>query len=288
MSNQHLVTSRRLRRSLRFPASVLIAVALLCIAVDWTSWSGEVAAAAGADAAQNADGQSPQDRTKRAANPEEEKTDSPDQPQASPKKRADAKRGPKWTPLFDGKSLKGWKITKFGGEGEVAVEKGRLILGIGNDMTGVTTTRKVPKINYEVELEAMRVDGTDFFCGLTFPVKKDPCTLIVGGWGGGVSGLSSIDGLDAAENHTTTYREFEKGRWYRIRLRVASDRIRAWIDDKEIVNQEITGRKISIRSEVELSQPFGFSTWQTKGALRNIRIRRLTKEEIKAEASKEK
>lgn len=198
---------------------------------------------------------------------------------ASEKPRADkaaksAKRA-KWQSLFDGKSLKGWEITKFGGEGEIKVENGSLILGVGANMTGVHTKRKLPRINYEVELEAKRVDGSDFFCGFTFPVGKSPCSLIVGGWGGGVCGLSSIDGKDASSNKTTTYGSFKTGKWYKIRLRVTDSAIQAWIDGKQIVNQKTKGRKLSIRREVELSKPFGFATWQTTGALRNIRIRSL-------------
>lgn len=185
-----------------------------------------------------------------------------------------------WTSLFDGKSLKGWKTTKFGGEGDVFVKDGRIRLEIGSALTGIHTDRKLPRTNYEVTLEAMRVEGGDFFCGLTFPVKKDPCSLIIGGWGGAVCGLSSIDGFDASENGTTTYREFKNGHWYRIRLRVSDEKIEAWIDDKQIVEQELEGHKISIRAEVELSQPFGIATWQTSGALRNIRIRRLDGKKI--------
>ena len=185
----------------------------------------------------------------------------------------------KWISLFDGKSLKGWEITKFGGEGDVEVKKGQLILGLGSNLTGIHTRRKLPKINYEVELEAMRVDGSDFFCGLTFPVKKDHCSLILGGWGGGVCGLSSINFQDASENETTSYRKFEKGKWYKIRLRVTEKEIQAWIGKEQIVNQEITGKRITTRIEVELSKPFGFCTWQTTGALRNIRIRELDEKE---------
>jgi hypothetical protein len=181
----------------------------------------------------------------------------------------------KWISLFDGKSLKGWEITKFGGEGDVEVKKGKLILGLGSDLTGVHTRRKLPKINYEVELEAMRVDGSDFFCGLTFPMNKHHCSLILGGWGGGVCGLSSINHLDASENETTTYRKFDKGTWYKIRLQVEEKEIQAWIGKELIVDQAITGKNISTRIEVELSKPFGFCTWQTTGALRNIRIRKL-------------
>ena len=38
-------------------------------------------------------------------------------------------------------------------------------------------------MDYELRLEAKRVEGGDFFCGLTFPVGKEYCTLILGGWG---------------------------------------------------------------------------------------------------------
>ncbi|HXY34949.1 MAG TPA: DUF1080 domain-containing protein [Planctomycetaceae bacterium] len=180
-----------------------------------------------------------------------------------------------WTALFDGRTLKGWKSTEFGGEGTVEVKEGAILLGVGNDLTGVNYLRPVPHRNYEVSLEARRVDGSDFFCGLTFPVKDDPCSLIIGGWGGGVCGLSSIDGLDASENSTTKYREFETGRWYTIRLRVTDAKIEAWIDKVQIVNQSLAGKKISIRSEVEASRPFGIASYRTLAALRNIRLREL-------------
>src|SRR2546430_1403313 len=121
----------------------------------------------------------------------------------------------------------------------------------------------------------MRVEGSDFFCGLTFPVGTNPCSLIVGGWGGGVVGLSSLDGEDAANNETTKVMNFEKGRWYKIRLRVQPTTIEAWIDEEKIVDVNTTDRRISIRFEVEPSVPFGIATWSTTGAIRNIRLRRL-------------
>src|ERR1051325_9412418 len=68
------------------------------------------------------------------------------------------------TPLFDGKTLKGWEITDFAAHGEVKVIDQKLILSMGV-MTGVTYTNPFPKMNYEIELDAMRVDGDDFFCG---------------------------------------------------------------------------------------------------------------------------
>ncbi|MBI1368136.1 MAG: DUF1080 domain-containing protein [Planctomycetes bacterium] len=176
--------------------------------------------------------------------------------------------------LFDGKTLGQWKSTQFGGEGEVHVEDGCLILPYGNPMTGVTWTGPIPaKINYEITLDAKRVDGSDFFCALTFPVNDDPCSLIVGGWGGGTVGLSSLNGLDASENETSSWQSFQSDRWYHIRLRVEKHRIAAWIDDKQVVNVDTTDKKIGIRIEVDLSRPLGIATYTTTGAIKNIQFK---------------
>lgn len=206
---------------------------------------------------------------------------SPDEPPANV---APAEE-PRWTSLFDGKSLEGWELSNFGGEGAVTVEDGAVLMEMGADLTGIHTRRPLPRLNFEVVLDAKRVDGGDFFCGLTFPVREEHCSLIVGGWGGGVCGLSSIDSYDASENDTTTYRTFESGKWYRIRLRVTAPRIQAWIDDEQIVDQPIEGKRLSIRQEVEPSLPFGIASWRTTAALRDIRIRELSAAEIERDAA---
>jgi hypothetical protein len=184
-----------------------------------------------------------------------------------------------WKPLFDGKTLEGWKKTLFGGEGDVYVEDGKLILDQGAAMTGVTLAKSFPKSNFEVRWEASRLLGNDFFCGFTFPVKDSHCSLIAGGWGGTVVGLSSIDGLDASENSTGQYKEFVNERWYKFRVRVTDDKIEAWIDDKQLIDQELEGKRINTRIEVDLNKPLGFATWDTKGALRKIEFRTLGKAE---------
>lgn len=174
--------------------------------------------------------------------------------------------------LFDGKSLEGWEITNFGPQGPVYVSGDQIILSMGDGCTGITWKRDFPTINYEVSLDAMRVDGTDFFCGLTFPVGKDPCSLIIGGWGGATVGLSSIDGRDASENSTTTLMKFENKRWYNIRLQVTETEILASIDSIKVVDFKTGNNKLSIRPEVTLSKPFGIASWRTTAALRNIRL----------------
>ena len=176
--------------------------------------------------------------------------------------------------LFDGKTLAGWKVTDFAGHGEVTVKDGTVVLETGQ-MTGITWTNDLPRMNYELSLEAMRVEGSDFFCGLTFPVGKDPCSLIVGGWGGGVVGLSSLDSQDASSNETTKYVTFKNGRWYAIRLRVTPGKIEAWIDADKVVDVATENRTISIRLEVEESKPLGIASWSTTAALRNLKLRKL-------------
>jgi len=181
-----------------------------------------------------------------------------------------------WTSLFDGESLKGWKATQFGGEGEVYVEDETIFMEFGSSMTGLTATQTLPRDNYEVRLEAKRIDGTDFFCGLTFPVKDNYLTLVVGGWGGAVVGLSSIDGDDASENDTRRSKAFKKNQWYSIRLRVSQDVVTIWIDDKELIKSSLAGHELSLRPEVNLCRPFGICAWETRAALRKLEIRSLS------------
>ncbi|MDB5356333.1 MAG: hypothetical protein JWN24_2786 [Phycisphaerales bacterium] len=195
----------------------------------------------------------------------------------APSKPADAAKPaePKWQSLFDGKTMGKWSVSDFAGHGEPRVEDGALQLPFGEQLTGVTYTGEIPKNNYEVELEAQKVDGSDFFCGLTFPVDDSFASLIVGGWGGSVVGISSFDGKDAAHNETRSAHRFDTGKWYKIRLRVMPDKLQAWINEEKVVDVVTTGKKISTRREIDAGKPFGIASYQTSAALRDIRIRTL-------------
>jgi len=174
--------------------------------------------------------------------------------------------------MFDGKTLDGWEITQFGPQGPVDVYGGKIILNYGDGCTGITWKKDFPKVNYEVSLEAQKTSGNDFFCGMTFPVQDDFCSLIVGGWGGPVVGLSCIDGKDASENETYILKRFDKNVWYKIRLKVTDQKIIAWVDDEKLVDFDYPGHELYVRPEVELSKPFGICTWITTAELRNIRL----------------
>jgi hypothetical protein len=193
---------------------------------------------------------------------------------AEPKpSKADSKEA---TKLFDGKTLGGWKSTNFGGEGDVKVEKGQIVLEMGQPLTGITYQQadKLPKDNYEISLQAMKIKGDDFFCGLTFPVGDSHASFIVGGWAGTVVGLSNINDLDASENETTQYLKFDHDKWYKIRVRVAAGKIQAWIDDKEVVDVDRQDKKIGTRPEVDPSKPLGIAVYQVKAAVKDITLRK--------------
>lgn len=187
-----------------------------------------------------------------------------------------------WKSLFDGKSLTGWKRTDFAGGGDVHIESNfrggpaAIVVDAGSSLSGITWTHDVPKTSYEITLEAMKIEGDDFMCGLTFPVGDSHASLILGGWGGTMVGISSINNLDASENETSKVVVFPKDRWFAIKLRVTPQKLEAWLDDKKIVDVSIVGKKISLRfGEIDKSVPLGLATYRTKSAFRAIQLRTL-------------
>jgi hypothetical protein len=183
--------------------------------------------------------------------------------------------------LFDGKTLGKWKAIQFGGEGQVWIDEatGDLRLDQGEPLTGVVWKGDLPALcNYEITLEAKKVNGDDFFLALTIPVKDKHCTFVCGGWGGGLVGISSINGMDASENETATVESFEKGVWYPIKVRVTDQSIRCWVGERELVSLNLEGIRLGMRpGDIEMCVPFGLATYQTWGAYRNIRWTNLPK-----------
>jgi hypothetical protein len=203
------------------------------------------------------------------------------EPPKSPEKSAE-KATDGWRSLFDGKSLGAWKSTEFVHGGVVDVHEGALRLGKGDPMTGVVYKGPpLPKIDYEIAWEAKRTEGDDFFCALTFPVNDSPCSIVVAGWGGNVTGLSSLNGSNASENATTTYVKIENDKWRKFRLKVTATKIEAWVDEEQVVDVDPSEYELSIRIEMERCKPFGFASYRSTGLIKNIRIR-----DLKARADK--
>jgi hypothetical protein len=180
--------------------------------------------------------------------------------------------------LFDGKSLDDWETVDIGASGTIEQEEDALIINQGDSLSGLLYKKaaELPVTNYEITLEAKRLQGVDFFCGLTFPVGdlKTCATLVCGGWGGSVTGISNIDGQDAANNSTGTYQRYEDDKWYKFRLRVTPENISVWVEDKKVVDQDLKDRKISLRpGPIESYAPLALSTYCTTAAVKNIRLK---------------
>jgi hypothetical protein len=189
--------------------------------------------------------------------------------------------------LFDGKTLSGWKPVDMPGQAKVYVKDGAIVMDSGDSMTAVIWTGKPPRTNYELTLDGMRLEGGDFFATTTFPVGDSFCSLVVGGWGGSVVGLSNVDHFDASENATSTSREFKDKTWYHVRIRVTDARIDVWIDGKQLIRQNRKDHVFDLRMECDPCRPLGICTWNTKGAVKNIRLREVPPKEA-AKVAEEK
>lgn len=182
--------------------------------------------------------------------------------------------------VFDGKSMTDWESVDTGGSGAVELVEGEMIINQGESVSGTVykKAKDLPLQNYEITLEAMRVMGVDFFVGLTFPVNdlKTCLTLVMGGWGGSVTGISSIDNMDASENNTSSYQKYVDNKWYQVKVRVTPKDIHVWVDDKEIINADIEGKKLGVRpGPIESYLPFSFTTYQTTAAIKNVKVTKI-------------
>ena len=172
-------------------------------------------------------------------------------------------------------SLGKWKQTTFPRTGSVHIEAEVITLNPGAPMTGVTAPDFKPRVNYEIRFEASRLRGNDFFASLTFPYKDSHATWVNGGWGGDIIGISSIDNWDAGENETRAYFNFENSRFYRFRIQVTETQIKAWIDDKQVIDLAVNGRAIELRRGMDLTTPLSLFSYNTASSIRKIEYRLL-------------
>ena len=184
-------------------------------------------------------------------------------------------------------TLEPWtEVLAFAGSGEVFAKDGILILGQGEALTGVVyplaedAAYPFPLVDYEITLMARRTRGSDIFCALTFPYKdpKTCATLIVGGWGGGLIGISSISELDASENETTAFGKFVNDTWYEIRLTVKDDYLMAYIDGAIVINYPLNGKPLSLRpGDIDACVPLGLASYASRAEIKDVKITALKK-----------
>ncbi|MFI4860731.1 MAG: family 16 glycoside hydrolase [Phycisphaerales bacterium JB063] len=197
--------------------------------------------------------------------------------------QADATPAAEPAPVALLESQADWDKLNFGADGEVFFEDNALHLDMGGPLTGVVYNGDIAELlgdtleDYEITLEAQRLQGSDFFVGLTFPVGTDGhVTLIMGGWGGGLVGLSNLDHADASMNSTTQLMQFESNRWYTVRVAVTGEAIQVWLDGEQLINLDRANHTdYSLRGEVMITEPLGLCCYQTHAAYRNMVVKRL-------------
>lgn len=183
--------------------------------------------------------------------------------------------------LFDGRSLDGWKPLAGKSGGTVAAADGAITLGAGDPMTGATSTRAdLPKVDYSLKFEARRTKGNDFFAAATFPVEESFVTLVTGGWGGSVTGLSLINGASAVENATNHFVKYQNDTWYAFEVQVTAKVIRCRVDGKEVFAFDHRDTQLTTRIETRGNQPLGFASYRSTGQIRRVEVRPLSAAEI--------
>ena len=117
-------------------------------------------------------------------------------------------------------------------------------------------------------------------CAISFPVSDKQASLVMGGWGGGITGISSIDGRDASDNDTTMFKAFDNDKWYSAKVRVDQKAITVWIDGTELFSHPRKDYDFDIRFEMDPCTPLGIANYECDSQIRKIQIRRLHESEI--------
>ncbi|HUT35124.1 MAG TPA: protein kinase [Planctomycetota bacterium] len=198
-----------------------------------------------------------------------------------PTPRAVVEAGPgEWQSLFDGKTLTGWKplsSAHFTGKDLVSVSEGSIELRGEGSAAGVTYTGSVPRMDYEIQFEAMRVKGGGRMAALVFPYG-DAHALWALGFHSGSVGIDMVDNRNDNNWRNPTYKrvEIRSGAWHRWRLSVTRERIQGWLDDKVVLNLATAGHPLSIAGEFAVGAPLALCADQdSAGRIRNIRLRRI-------------
>jgi len=179
--------------------------------------------------------------------------------------------------LFNGKDLSGWKLADIWGNGKVEVlSNGVVSCGIGKPLSGIAYTNPFPTMSYEVKLEALRKEGSDFLVALTLPVDSNACTVVIGGWGGGLCGISSIDYMDASENSHSSGVTLTNNVWYTLRVRVTPGLLEVALNDTlytaKVPFEKSSRFSLRAGSDIDKCLPFGLATFETRALWRNLTV----------------
>jgi len=180
--------------------------------------------------------------------------------------------------LFDGTKLDGWRVldprppSRLRGP-SVRLGGGRLVLDGGKRAAGIAWTGPLLRENYELAVEAMRIERDGAFLAIVFPVGDASCALVVGGPPG--TGLDTIDGQPLPRNPTRRDTWFDSGRLYKISIRVTRTRVAVRVDQNTLLEMPRAGHDFTTPEWCSDFKPLGLLNWRTAAAVRSVRMRRL-------------
>ncbi len=181
-----------------------------------------------------------------------------------------------WMSMFDGRTLGGWRVVEggpFTRHGRVSVENKQITLERGDPQTGIAWSGDFPRVDYEVALDVMRLDGANDFATLVFPHLANSTRLLCT-WGPSTMAVE-VDGKAGEGNPTARTVAVKDSQWYRLRLRVTAPRLEVWLDDEKVVDLSTAGQSLTLHPDCLPLQPFGIYSWLTRSAVRNLRFRRV-------------
>jgi hypothetical protein len=186
---------------------------------------------------------------------------------------------PRWQKLFDGKSMRGWRLMAVhGGRGGVwTVEKGALVGNQDTDHTGGLLGTERPFADFEIELEFQADYLVD--SGLFLRTREDGMGYQItidyrdGGYVGSLYASGTAGFLVQYEDWKKAYKD--KG-WNKLRVRIEGQpaHITAWLNGVKTIDFQDTEERYPREGYIGLQVHGGEGAWgeNSRVRFRNIRI----------------
>lgn len=186
---------------------------------------------------------------------------------------------PRWQKLFDGKSMKGWRLMAVhGGRGGVwTVEKGALVGNQDTDHTGGLLGTEQKFADFEIELEFQADYPVD--SGLFLRTRDDGMGYQItidyrdGGYVGSLYASGTAGFLVQYEDWKKAYKD--KG-WNKLRVRIEGQpaHITAWLNGVKTIDFQDTEERYPREGYIGLQVHGGEGAWgeNSRVRFRNIRV----------------
>lgn len=144
-----------------------------------------------------------------------------------------------WSPLFDGKTLNGWK--QLNGKATYSVEKGQIVgrTVVGSPNSFLCTEKFYgdfelelevmtdPKLNSGIQIRSMSVPGYQEGRVHGYQIEVDPSSR---GWSGGLYDESRRGWLQDLSKNEKGQKAFRAGKWNKYRIVAKGDHFEAWVN----------------------------------------------------------